>query len=290
MGPAWADYTLNMHKGVTDISHRIYHLHMAIFIICVIVGIIVFGVMFYAIIYHRKSRGAQAANFHESTVVEIIWTLIPFLILIGMAVPATETLIKMYETEESDITIKITGHQWFWEYEYIGKNVRFMSNLLTSQDQIKNRDVKNPHYLLEVNNPLVVPVKKRIRFLATSADVVHSWWVPMLGIKKDSIPGFINEAWAVIDEPGIYRGQCAELCGANHGFMPIVVEAKSEEEYNAWLNQKICNQQKPKEQPHQEQTEKTQVQKVEPTKQQPPPTASTTEHPPAKTEKAEGKT
>jgi len=235
---AWADYTVNMTRGVTEISRGIYHLHMVIFWICVVVGIAVFSVMFYAIIWHRKSRGVTAAHFHESTVVEIIWTIIPFVILVGMAIPATELLIKMHDATDSDLSIKVTGYQWRWEYEYLGEGVHFMSNIATSQDQIKNRDIKGKHYLLEVDNPLVVPIGKKIRFLTTANDVVHSWWVPALGIKKDAIPGFINEAWAKIDEPGTYRGQCAELCGANHGFMPIVLEAKTESEYNAWLASK----------------------------------------------------
>ncbi len=237
--PARADYTLNMTRGITEISRGIYHLHMTIFWICVIIGVAVFSVMFYAIIWHRKSRGVTAANFHESTTVEIIWTIIPFFILVGMAIPATQLLIKMHDTtQDSDLSIKITGYQWRWEYEYLGKDLRFVSNLTTPQDQIKNKDIKGKHYLLEVDNPLVVPVGKRIRFLTTANDVVHSWWVPALGIKKDAIPGFINEAWAKIDETGTYRGQCAELCGANHGFMPIVLEVKTEAEFNEWLETK----------------------------------------------------
>ena len=237
--PAWADYTLNMTRGITEISQGIYHLHMIILWICIIIGCLVFGVMFYAIIWHRKSRGVTAANFHESTLVEIIWTIIPFFILVGMAIPATQLLIKMHDTtEDSELSIKITGYQWRWEYEYLGKGVRFVSKLATPQDQIKNQDIKGKYYLLEVDNPLVVPIGKRIRFLTTANDVVHSWWVPALGIKKDAIPGFINEAWTNIKEPGTFRGQCAELCGANHGFMPIVLEAKTEAEFDEWLASK----------------------------------------------------
>lgn len=233
-----ADYAYNMTKGVTEISRGIHALHMTIFWICVAVGIIVFSVMFYAIIYHRKSRGVEVAHFHESTIIEIIWTLIPFAILIGMAIPATHMLIKMNDTHtDSEITIKITGYQWHWGYEYLGEGVQFMSNLTTPQDQIHNRDVKGPHYLLEVDKHLVLPIGKKIRFLTTASDVIHSWWVPALGIKKDAIPGFINEAWARIETPGLYRGQCAELCGVNHGFMPIVVEAISSEAYETWLQQ-----------------------------------------------------
>lgn len=234
-----ADYTLNMRRGVTEISRDIHQLHMIIFWICVVVGILVFSTMFYAIIWHRKSRGHVAAHFHENTAIEIIWTLIPFIILVGMAIPATKLLIKMSQTkEDSELSIKITGHQWRWEYEYLGEGIQFISNLSTPQIQIQNRDVKNPHYLLETDTHVVVPVGKKIRFLTTSADVIHSWWVPDLGIKRDSIPGFINEAWAKIETPGIYRGQCAELCGVNHGYMPIVIEAKTEEDYQAWLKEK----------------------------------------------------
>lgn len=233
-----AAYTLNMTKGVTEISRDIYHLHMIIFWVCVVVGIFVFGTMFYAILHHRKSLGVTAASFHENTTVEIIWTLIPFIILIALAIPATKILIKMGNTEiDSELSIKITGHQWRWEYEYMGEGLQFISNSSTPQIQIKNRDVKSQHYLLEVDKPLVVPIGKKIRFLTTAADVIHSWWVPDLGIKKDAIPGFINESWARIEVPGTYRGQCAELCGVNHGFMPIVIEAKTYDEYQAWLTE-----------------------------------------------------
>lgn len=238
-GPGAADYVVNMTPGVTEISRGIQNLHMTIFWVCVGIGTLVFSVMFYAIIWHRKSRGATAAHFHDNVYVEIIWTLIPVLILILMAIPATRLLIKMHDTEhDSDISIKIIGHQWYWEYEYLGEGVRVMSRLSTPQDQIQNRDIKNPHYLREVDNPLVVPEKKKIRFLTTANDVIHSWWVPALGVKKDAIPGFINEAWARIEETGVYRGQCAELCGALHGFMPIVIEVKTDAEYQAWLADK----------------------------------------------------
>jgi len=237
--PSQADYVCNMTSGVTEISREIHNLHMIIFWICVVIGISVFSVMFYAIIWHRKSRGATAAHFHENTIVEIIWTIIPFTILIFMAMPATRLLIKMHNTQiDSELSIKITGHQWRWEYEYIGEGVHFISNLTTPKLETQNRAVKNPHYLREVDNPLVLPIGKKIRFLTTASDVIHAWWVPALGIKKDAIPGFINEAWARIEQPGTYRGQCAELCGALHGFMPIVVEAKTEADYQAWLQEK----------------------------------------------------
>lgn len=233
-----ADLSLNMTQGVTEISGKVYNLHMLIFYICVVIAVVVFGVMFYSIIRHRKSKGAVAANFHESTKVEIIWTVIPILILIGMAIPATKTLIEMEDTSESDITVKITGSQWKWHYSYFDHDVEFFSYLTTSTDQIQGLDEKGEHYLLEVDNPLVLPVGKKIRFLMTSDDVIHSWWVPDFAVKKDTIPGFINEAWTKIDKPGIYRGQCAELCGRNHGFMPIVVQAVEAAEFDTWVAQK----------------------------------------------------
>lgn len=234
--PVYADYTFNMTRGITEISRGIHTLHMTIFWVCVVIGAAVFSVMFYAIVRHRKSCGATAAHFHENTWVEITWTLIPFAILIAMAVPATKLLLKMNDTKtDSDLSIKITAHQWYWEYEYLGQGVHFYSRLTTPQEQIQNKDIKNPEYLREVDNALVIPQNKKVRFLTTSDDVIHSWWVPALGIKRDAIPGFINEAWAIAEHPGFYRGQCAELCGALHGFMPIVVEVKSEADYQAWL-------------------------------------------------------
>jgi cytochrome c oxidase subunit 2 len=203
----------------------------------VVIGVIVYGLMIYAIIRHRKAAGHKAAAFHESTTVEIVWTIIPFIILIVMAVPATKTLIEMNDTSNAEVTIKVTGHRWYWQYDYIDENINFFSYLSTPEDEINNLAPKNPHYLLEVDKPLVVPVGKKIRFLVTGKDVIHSWWVPALGVKKDAIPGFINEVWTRIDDdkPGIYRGQCAELCGTKHGYMPIVVEAKSLADYQAWI-------------------------------------------------------
>lgn len=239
-------YVLNMTKGVTQNSRDIYHLHMTIFWICVAIGVIVFTVMFYAIIYHRKSRGAVAAHFHEHPLLEVTWTVIPCLILIAMAIPSAKLLFKLSDTHtDSALSIKITGHQWRWEYEYLGTGLRFISNNTTPQAQIKNRDVKSPHYLLSVDKPLVLPIGKKIRFLTTASDVIHSWWVPDLGFKKDAIPGFINEAWANIEKPGIYRGQCAELCGVNHGFMPIVIEAKTQAEFEAWFNEQLKKETNP---------------------------------------------
>ncbi|WP_152558861.1 cytochrome c oxidase subunit II [Endozoicomonas numazuensis] len=227
-----------MTEGVTAVSKSIYDLHMAIFIICVVIGIVVFGVMFYSILMHRKSRGVKPHPFHESTLVEILWTTIPFLILVGMAIPATKTLIDIYDTDEAEIDIKITGYQWKWQYEYLGEEVSFFSNLKTPSEQIYNIRSKDPNYLLEVDEPLVLPTGKKVRFLVTAADVIHSWWVPAFAVKRDAIPGFINEAWTKIDRPGIYRGQCAELCGKDHGFMPIVVDVRTPEDYATWLNEK----------------------------------------------------
>ena len=230
-----ANSQFNMREGVTDISNNVYQLHMTIFIICCVIGVIVFAVMFWALIHHRKSKGAIPAQFHESTKVEILWTAIPFVILIAMAVPATKTLIAMEDASKADLTIKITGSQWKWHYEYMGEDVDFYSILSTPSDQIGNQAEKTETYLLEVDKPLVLPINKKIRFLMTSDDVIHSWWVPDFAVKKDANPGFINETWTKINEEGIYRGQCAELCGKDHGFMPVVVEAKSEQDFVNWL-------------------------------------------------------
>jgi len=233
-GGAFADWEVNMPRGVTEISNTVYDLHMLIFWICVVIGIVVFGAMFYSIVKHRKSRGVQAAQFHESTTVEILWTLVPFLILVGMAIPATKTLIAMEDTSNADMTIKVTGYQWKWHYDYMDEGIDFFSNLATPRAAIENRADKGEHYLLDVDNPIVVPVNKKIRFLVTANDVIHAFWVPDLAMKKDAIPGFVNELWTRIDEPGVYRGQCAELCGKDHGFMPIVVVAMEENEYLDW--------------------------------------------------------
>ena len=232
---ALANSQFNMRKGVTDISENVYELHMTIFFICCVIGVIVFAIMFWALIHHRKSKGAVPAQFHESTKVEILWTAIPFVILIAMAVPATKTLIAMEDASKADLTIKVTGSQWKWHYEYMGEDVEFYSMLATPQDEITNLADKNPNYLLEVDKPLVLPINQKIRFLMTSDDVIHSWWVPDFAVKKDANPGFINETWTNINEEGIYRGQCAELCGKDHGFMPVVVEAKSEADFKVWL-------------------------------------------------------
>ncbi|AUI88445.1 cytochrome c oxidase subunit II [Vibrio azureus] len=236
---SWSEQNeYNMTKGVTAISGQVYELHMLIFYICCAIALIVFGLMFYSILRHRKSKGAVAANFHESTKVEIIWTVIPVIILIAMAIPATKTLIAMEDTTQSDLTVKVTGSQWKWHYSYFGEDVEFFSLLATSQKEIDGIEAKGAHYLLEVDNPLVLPINRKVRFLMTSDDVIHSWWVPDFAVKKDTIPGFINEAWTKIDKPGVYRGQCAELCGRAHGFMPIVVHAMEEDDFDQWLEGK----------------------------------------------------
>ena len=228
--------TLNMTKGVTPISREVYDLHMLILWICVVIGVVVFGAMFYSMYAHRKSKGAVAAEFHESTKMEILWTVVPFVILVGMAIPATKTLVFMDDTKEADLEIKVTGHQWKWQYDYLGEDISFISSLAAdSRKAIKGDPTSVDNYLLDVDKEVVVPVGKKVRFLLTASDVIHAWWVPEIGQKQDAIPGFINEMWTRIDEPGVYRGQCAELCGRDHGFMPIVVRAVPEAEYTKWL-------------------------------------------------------
>jgi len=237
---AMAGYELNLHPGVTKISHEIYDLHMLVLWIVTIVGIMVFGVMIYSIINHRKSKGATPASFHESTTVEVIWTVIPFVILVAIAVPATKTLLQMSDMSNPDINIKVVGWQWKWEYDYLDSGVHYFSNLADSSVKASElgsgADVyKVDHYLREVDHPMVVPVGKKVRLLITGADVIHSWWVPQLGVKHDAIPGHVNESWFRADKVGTYRGQCAELCGKGHGFMPIVVDVVSEADYQTWL-------------------------------------------------------
>lgn len=238
---AWSDSQLNLTKGVTAISNEVYDLHMLVLYICTAIGLVVFGVMFWSIIFHRKSKGAKPADFHESTKIEILWTAIPVVILIAMAIPATSTLIAMEDNSDSDITIQVTGSQWKWHYKYFDHDIEFYSVLSTPREQYENHNgepaTRSEHYLIEVDKPLVIPVNKKVRFLLTSDDVIHSWWVPAFAVKQDANPGFINEAWAKVDEPGIYRGQCAELCGKDHGFMPVVVEVKSEADYQQWLKE-----------------------------------------------------
>lgn len=236
-----AEWPLNMTEGVTTVSREVYGLHMQIFWWCVAIGVVVFGVMFFTMIRHRKSVGAKPANFHENTTLELIWTIIPVLILVIMAVPATQTLVKIYDTENSDLDILITGYQWKWKYEYLddnGENVSFFSVLSTAREEIIGNADQGEHYLLEVDEPMYVPVDQKVRFLVTAADVIHSWWVPALAVKRDAIPGYIHEAWTRIETPGVYRGQCTELCGKDHAYMPVEVHAVSQEEFDAWLEEK----------------------------------------------------
>ena len=231
---------LNLRTGVTEISAQVYDLHMLMFYICIGIGVVGFGVMFISMFLHRKSRGVKPANFHESVKVEIAWTVVPFVILVLMAIPAAKTLIAMEDTSEADLTVLVTGSQWKWHYKYMDSDIEYFSNLATQREQIQNKFNKGENYLLEVDRPLVIPTGQKVRFLITSDDVIHSWWVPDFAVKKDANPGFINEAWTKVDVPGVYRGQCAELCGKDHGFMPVVVIAKEPAEYNAWKAEKIA--------------------------------------------------
>jgi cytochrome c oxidase subunit 2 len=238
---ALAQWELNMPEGITGISRATYNLHMTIIIVCVVIALIVYGVLAFSLIKYRKSKGAVPAKFHHSTKVEVIWTVVPFLILIGMAIPSTRVLTQIYDASESDLDIVITGYQWRWQYRYLnegGEEVSFFSNLATPDEQIYNVTDKGENYLLEVDQPLVIPVGRKVRLLLTSADVIHSWWVPDFAVKKDAIPGFMNESWVVAEQTGTYRGQCTELCGQDHGFMPIVVNVVSQEEFDAWLGEK----------------------------------------------------
>ncbi|WP_256775035.1 MULTISPECIES: cytochrome c oxidase subunit II [unclassified Stenotrophomonas] len=243
---AWAQaadpkpWQLNMGKGVTQSSRLAWESNLFSLWVCTIIGILVFGAMFYAIFKFRKSKGAVAATFSHNTKAEIVWTVIPVIILVVMAWPATANLIKFYDTRDSEMTVKVTGYQWMWKYEYLGEDVTFTSRLDRESDRVRQSGkvptlASHPHYLLEVDNRLVLPVDTKVRFVITSDDVIHAWWVPALGWKQDAIPGFINEAWTNIEKPGVYRGQCAELCGKDHGFMPIVVEAVSKEDFKKWL-------------------------------------------------------
>jgi len=243
---AMADWALNMREGATPISQEIYNMHMVTLWVVTIIGILVFGVMFWSIFHHRKSKGAKAAKFSHSTTVEIIWTIIPTVIIISLAIPATKLLIKMDDTSEAAITIKATGSQWKWKYDYldgVGEGLTFYSNLDKDSKEVSQRDsgldpMESENYLLDVDEPIVLPVNTKIRVLTTAQDVIHAWWVPDLGWKRDAIPGFINDNWAVIEKPGTYRGQCAEICGAGHGYMPIVVKAVSMDEYTEWVEDK----------------------------------------------------
>ena len=239
-GGASAAWEHNLQAPVTRIATEIYDLHMLMLGICFVVFIGVFGVMFYSIYKHRRSLGHKAEHFHENTTVEIIWTVIPFLVLIAMAWPATKTLLGLKDTSSPDLTIKATGYQWKWGYDYLkgeGEGISFLSNLVTPQEQITGDAPKGENYLLEVDNHVVVPINKKVRVLITANDVIHAWWVPAFGVKQDAIPGFVRDTWFRADKEGTYRGQCAELCGKDHGFMPIVVDVVSQEKYTAWVNE-----------------------------------------------------
>ncbi|WP_246373056.1 cytochrome c oxidase subunit II [Marilutibacter spongiae] len=234
-------WQLNMGKGVTHLSHNAYEAHMLALWICVVIGVLVFSAMAVAMFRFRHSKGAKPdTSFTHSTKLEVIWTVVPVVLLVLMAFPATSKLINMYDTRDAEMTVKITGYQWMWKYDYLGEDVGFTSRLDRTSDQIRQSGVQpniadNPHYLLEVDNMLVLPTDTKIRFVITADDVIHAWWVPALGWKQDAIPGIVNEAWTEIEAPGIYRGQCAELCGKDHGFMPIVVKAVPKDEYRQWL-------------------------------------------------------
>jgi cytochrome c oxidase subunit 2 len=240
-GAASAAWQLNMTPGVTKASQTIYDLHNEMMWIIVVIFVGVFGVMFWSVFAHRKSVGHKAANFHENTTVELIWTIVPFFILIFMAWPATKTLLDIRDTSSPDLTIKVTGYQWKWGYDYIkgeGEGISYTAQLTTPQEQIYGTAEKNEHYLLETDNHVVVPVGKKVRILTTAADVIHAWYVPALAVKQDAIPGFVRDTWFRAEKEGVYRGQCAELCGKDHGFMPIVVEVVSQEKYAAWAAEK----------------------------------------------------
>lgn len=239
-GLARAEWALNMPRGVTELSAETYSIHMQVFFWCCAIAVVVFGAMIYSIVKHRKSLGVEPAQFDHSMTAEVVWTVIPIIILLVMAVPAAETMIKIEDSRKPDMTIVVTGYQWKWHYEYQGQDVSFYSNLARTSSDARRRDsgidpfsVEN--YLLDVDKPLTVPVGAKVRLLLTSNDVIHSWWVPELAIKKDAIPGFVNETWFRADHVGTYRGQCAELCGMDHGFMPIVVDVVYEPAYQAWL-------------------------------------------------------
>lgn len=248
-------WQLNMTKGVTDVSREVHDLHMFMFYICCVIGVVVFGAMFYSMWKFRKSKGAVAAKFSHNTTAEVIWTVVPIVILVVMAIPATNVLLKMYDTSDSEMTVKITGYQWKWRYEYVNyrddseTGINFISSLTRADDEMRRvgsgQDpvaLNNANYLLDVDNPLVLPADTKIRFVITADDVIHAWWVPVLGWKQDAIPGFINEAWTRVNEPGIYRGQCAELCGKDHAFMPIVVNVLPRAEFERWLAEQKAKQ------------------------------------------------
>ena len=239
-GPAVRQMTLQ--PPVTQIAQQIYSIHNLMLVICLVIFVAVFGVMFYSILKHRKSLGHKSATFHESTAVEIAWTVVPFLIVIGMALPATKTVVAMKDTSNADITIKATGMQWKWGYDYLkgeGQGISFLSNLSTPREQVTDpAKVKNENYLIEVDNVVVVPVNKKIRIITTANDVIHSWTIPAFGVKQDAIPGFVRDTWFKAEKIGTYRGQCVELCGKEHAFMPIVVNVVTDDEYTKWVDGK----------------------------------------------------
>ncbi len=237
-GSVWAEYAYNLPLPASKVASDVFHLHNLIMLVCIGIFVVVFGAMFYSLLMHRKSRGHKAANFHENTTVEVVWTIVPFVILMGMAYPAAKVVIDMKDTSNPDMTIKVTGYQWKWGYDYLQDGVSFYSMLATPRDQIDNLAAKGEHYLLEVDNPVVVPINKRVRLLITANDVLHAWWVPALGAKQDAIPGFIRDIWFKADKLGTFRGQCVELCGKDHGFMPIVVQVVSEADYKTWVASK----------------------------------------------------
>lgn len=234
----WAEYAYNLPRPASKLASEVYHLHNLIMLVVLGIFIVVFSAMFYSLFAHRKSKGHKAAHFHENTTVEVVWTIVPFVILMGMAYPAAKVVIDMKDTSNPDMTIKVTGYQWKWGYDYLQDGISFYSTMSTPRNQIENLAEKNPHYLREVDNPVVVPVGKRIRLLVTANDVLHSWWVSELGVKQDAIPGFIRDIWFKADQLGTFRGQCMELCGKDHAYMPIVVQVVSEADYRTWVASK----------------------------------------------------
>jgi len=229
---------LNVSEGVTAIARDQYFIHTVLLWLCLVIFVGVFSVMFYSIWAHRKSKGHKAATFHESTAVEVAWTIVPFLIVIALGAFATGHVVAQKDTSNADLTIKVTGYQWKWGYDYIkgeGAGISFLSQLSTPRDQIENKAPKSTTYLMEVDNPLVVPVNKKVRIILTANDVIHSWWVQQLGVKQDAIPGFVRDTWFKAEKPGVYRGNCVELCGRDHAFMPVVVEVKTDADYRTWV-------------------------------------------------------
>ena len=246
---ATAEYHVDMLKPNSPMASDAYNLHWGILWVCVAIFFIVFGAMFWSLFKHRRSQGAVPAQFHENTTIEVIWTLVPLIVLVAMAWPATRTMLEMKDASNADIAIKVTAYQWRWDYDYQQEGLHFVSNLSTPRDQIEEREgpgkSKNEHYLLEVDHPLVVPVGKKVRLLITSNDVIHGWFVPQLAVNQYGIPGFIKDAWFTADQPGIYRGQCSQICGKEHAYMPIVVDVRSEADYKKWVQEEKAKQPAP---------------------------------------------